>query len=101
MFYLNFSKNLIKKILTAILTPINFSIKTGHFRSSLNKKALTKEGKPLPWYTYPAIDFLVSRNFESSSVLEFGGGQSSAFWSIIAKTVLTFETDKLWIKEIK
>lgn len=55
----------------------------------------------MPWLTYPALDFLASKNFTSSTILEIGGGQSSVFWSSISKKVVTFETDKNWIKTIK
>jgi hypothetical protein len=53
------------------------SVCSGHFRSSVNGKALSQAGVPLPWYTYPAIDFLTQRDFRGRSVLEFGGGQST------------------------
>ena len=95
------AKNIARKFGTAILTPFYFTINTGHFRSSLASKALTKSGLPLPWLTYPALDFLACRDFSSSVILEFGGGQSSIFWSSIAKEVITFETDPIWIKIIK
>ena len=94
-------KRLVRKWGVAILTPIQFAVNTGHFRSSLAEKAVTNDGKPLPWLTYPAIDFLVTRDFSASKVLEFGGGQSTAFWSTRAKTVVTFETDEKWISQIQ
>ena len=63
--------------------------------------AVTKRGKPLPWYTYPAIDFLKYRSYENKVVLEFGGGQSTLWWASNAKHVVTLEGDKEWYESIK
>ena len=48
------AKNLVRKLGTALLTPFYFSLSTGHFRSSLAFRALTKSGLPIPLLTYPA-----------------------------------------------
>ena len=90
-----------KRFIISILTPLSFSYYSGHFKSSLSGKAMTKKGKPLAWFTYPAIDFLVTKDFTDSEILEFGGGQSTLFWLNIAKSVTTFETDIKWKKNIE
>src|SRR5690348_13752732 len=46
-----------RALLTGIITPIRFSQKTGHWKSSLRMFACSSDGTPIPWYTYPAIDF--------------------------------------------
>src|SRR5947209_1387749 len=66
---------------TALVTPIRFSRVTGHWRSSIAASAKTRSGEAIPWYTYPAIDFLSQRDFAGKRVLEFGGGQSTIWWS--------------------
>lgn len=91
----------IRSLGTAFLTPISFSISTGHFRSSLANKAIKNNGQALPWFTYPCIDFIATRDFSKANILEFGGGQSSKYWSNIASSVITFETDEKWISNIK
>ena len=63
--------------------------------------AITRDGEPLPWYTYSIIDFLKYRNFDSKSILEFGGGQSTLFWAKRASRVVTLEGDKSWYLKIK
>ena len=67
----------IRSVGTAALTPLYFSARSGHFKSSFKRAAVTPRGDPLPWYTFPCIDFLRQRKFAGRSVLEFGGGQSS------------------------
>jgi hypothetical protein len=85
-----------KAVLTGIVTPIRFSQKTGHWKSSLRMAACASNGAPIPWYTYPAIDFLSQRNFEGRNVLEFGGGQSTLWWSKHSRSVLTIEDNSAW-----
>ncbi len=61
---------------------------------------MSRSGDPLPWYTYPAIDFLAARDFTGKSVLEIGGGQSTLFWSRRARRVLTIEEDGDWFAQL-
>jgi hypothetical protein len=84
-----------------IITPIRFSLTTGHWKSSLAMSARAADGKPLPWYTYPAIDFLAQRDFHNRDVLEFGGGQSTLWWSSKARSVLTIEEDAAWFARLR
>ena len=86
---------------TALFTPLRFSLRTGHFRSSLNSKACTRTGEPIPWYTYPTIDFLTPRDFTGKKVLEFGGGQSTLWWSARAEQVLTIDPDAGWAEYVR
>jgi len=81
---------------TAILTPIAFARRSGHFRSSIRAKAVDRDGNPLPWYTYPCIDFLSCQTFEGRQILEFGAGQSTLWWSQRADAVTSFEADSKW-----
>src|SRR5262249_4029201 len=63
--------------------------------------ATDASGAPIPWYTYPAIDFLSQRNFEDKNVLEFGGGQSTLWWQTRARSVLTIEEDANWAERLR
>lgn len=84
-----------------VVTPIRFSLATGHWKSSIAMSARAADGTPLPWYTYPAIDFLAQRDFGSRHVLEFGGGQSTLWWSARARSVLTVERDAAWFGRLR
>ena len=86
---------------TAAITPIRFSRKSGHWKSSIAMLAVDACGAPIPWYTYPAIDFLTQRNFAGKNILEFGGGQSTLWWSARAKSVLTIEEDLNWYNRLR
>ena len=94
------ASNSIRRIATAILAPLLFSYSTGHFRSSLTMVAVAKGGEPLPWYSYPCIDFLKHRPYAGRVVLEFGGGQSTLWWARRAGRVVTLEGDRAWYQRI-
>jgi len=86
---------------TGLLAPWRFAFRTGHFRSSLAMSARAADGTAIPWYTYPAIDFLAQRDFGERHVLEFGGGQSTVWWSRRARSVLTFEENAGWMARVR
>jgi hypothetical protein len=86
---------------TAIITPVRFSHVTGHWKSSIRMAAHAADGSPLPWYTYPAIDFLAQRDFSERNILEFGGGQSTLWWSERAHSVVTIEEDAAWFARLR
>ena len=90
-----------RSLFTAIGTPVRFSVRSGHFKSSFKKCAVSAKGEPIPWYTYPCIDFLRQRSYEGKTVLEFGGGQSTLWWAHRAKNIVTFEGDQDWYDKIK
>lgn len=92
--------SLIKKIGTALLTPIFFSYQSGHFLSSIKSKAVNKKGKPALWYTFPMNDFLEHKYYKNRSILEFGGGQSTLWWAQRAKEVVSLEGSMKWVEYI-
>lgn len=87
---------MIRGFATAIVTPFAFSLRTGHWRSSLTGKIVDRHGKPIPWYSYPMIEFLSRRDFRGARVLEFGGGHSTLWWLERGAEVVTIEEDGEW-----
>ncbi|MFB8790193.1 MAG: hypothetical protein U7123_15400 [Potamolinea sp.] len=68
----------------------------GHFLSFEQKSCLDKSGNPIPWYTYPAIEYLNQLDFSDKEIYEYGAGNSSLFWAKKAKCVTSIEDDKTW-----
>lgn len=85
-----------RRIGSAILTPIFFSHRSGHFRSCLRQVPLDCHGAPLPWYTYPTIHFLETKDLRDKTVLEFGAGYSTLWWASHVKSVVAFEDNRGW-----
>lgn len=58
-------------------------------------------GGPVPWITFPALDYLSQLDFSQADVLEYGGGQSSLWWAARARTVTTVEGRAAWAEKIR
>ena len=83
----------LKNVSKAILTVFE---KYGYSRSFVEQACVDFQGDPLPWYTYPAIEYLSQLNFSNMRVFEFGCGNSSIWWAKRAKKVISVEHDKHW-----
>lgn len=60
-----------------------------------------KDGNPIPWYTYPAIEYLSQFDYSDLKIFEFGCGYSSAFWAERAKKVVSIEDKTDWFEKWK
>ncbi len=68
----------------------------GHFRSVEEARPIRAEGAPVPWYTYPALEYLTQFDFTAWDAFEYGGGNSSRFWSSRCRSLTTVESDPTW-----
>lgn len=77
--------NIIKSIARSLLEKVDlfslYSLKRsgplfedGWFRSYREKSAVDANGDPIPWITYPALDFIRKRVTRDLTVFEFGSG---------------------------
>lgn len=76
-------------------------IENGWFKSVKTKQAIARNGEPIPWLTYPFIDFINDRLNKDLSVFEFGAGNSSIYYSKRVKEVVSIEHSPEWFKIIK
>ena len=68
----------------------------GHKISYELQKPVDVLGNPLPWFTYPAIEFLKQLNLIGLSVFEWGMGNSTLYFAPKVKHVLSIEHNKEW-----
>jgi hypothetical protein len=68
----------------------------GHIRSVREARPVTAEGEPIPWYTYPALEYLNQFDFTGWDAFEFGGGNSTKYWSKRCRSLVTVESDPSW-----
>jgi len=68
----------------------------GHLNSVSKKRSIDAGGEPIPWYTYPAIEYIKQLDFRYKSVFEYGAGNSTIFWSRIADHAVSVEDDEIW-----
>jgi hypothetical protein len=72
----------------------------GHFASHDTQTCIDKNGNPIPWYTYPAIEYLSQLDFSNKEVFEYGVGNSSLFWANRAKQVTSVEHNREWFLKV-
>lgn len=72
----------------------------GHKKSVDQKLPINSKGEPIPWYTYPAIEYLERINFKEASFFEYGSGHSTLYWSNRVKNITSVESNKEWYKKI-
>lgn len=63
----------------------------GHFISAQKWQSIDRNNKPIPWLTYPAIDYLNTLDLSKKSILEWGSGYSTLYWSKKAQEILSIE----------
>lgn len=73
----------------------------GWFRSYREGASVDAAGAPLPWITYPAIEFIKRRVQPEMSVFEYGSGGSTIWWSKHVKEVISIEHDRTWFEKIR
>lgn len=71
-----------------------------HLRSAASRSAVDASGGPVPWYTYPAIEYLRQLDFSDRIVFEYGSGQSTLFWAAAASRVVSVEEDEVWYERL-
>jgi hypothetical protein len=86
------------KILSAIISQrkTGYLFDVGWFESFKIKKAVDKYKNPIPWFTYPSIDFFSPRLNKNQVLLEFGSGNSTLFFAKKTKKVVSIEHNKDW-----
>jgi len=76
-------------------------IRRGYWRSLRQQLPQDAQGKALPWFTYPAIDYLSRLDFSTAEVLEYGAGQSSLWWAARSAKVTAVEGRAEWVQALK
>jgi hypothetical protein len=72
-----------------------------HLKTVRTQRAVNRAGEPLPWYTYPAIEFLQQLDFSDKAVFEYGSGMSTVFWASRAARVVSVEDDEQWFHQVR
>jgi hypothetical protein len=72
----------------------------GHLDSVITRASIDAAGRPVPWYTYPAIQYLRQLDFSAASVFEYGCGNSTLFWAGAAREVVSVEDNRAWFDQM-
>ncbi len=72
--------------------------KIGWKNSFLENFAQDSNHQPLPWMTYPFIEFISQKLQKNHEIFEFGCGSSTLFFAKRVKKIITLESDKKWLE---
>jgi len=78
----------------------NLVLDCGYFRSCIEERCTDANGNPIPWYTYPAIEYLSALDFSDKDVFEYGSGASSIWWGSRSKSLTTIEHVPEWYERV-
>ena len=73
----------------------------GWLRSMRERRAVDAEGNPIPWMTYPVVDFLSQLDLRDKTVFEYGAGASTLYFAARARRVVSVESDPAWWEQLK
>jgi hypothetical protein len=72
----------------------------GYSRSVVTGRPVDGDGSPIPWFTYPAIEYLKQFDFSGKRVFEYGSGNSSLFWAARSASVIAVESSEEWHRNV-
>jgi hypothetical protein len=61
---------------------------------------MDRSGNPIPWFTYPAIEYLNQFDVRDKKIFEYGCGQSTAYWRRRGSRVWAVEHDRAWFAKM-
>lgn len=72
----------------------------GWFNAFKSGKPVDNANNPIPWFSYPANEFLSERLNKKMIVFEFGSGNSTLFFAERANQIISVEHNKDWYDKI-
>jgi len=108
---MNETKKPIRQFLHALLNRLNVDgwmllfvesalKQDGWFKAFQTKTAVDNSGKPIPWVTYPFIDFISERFNSNMNILEFGSGNSTLYYAKKVNSITSVEHNQTWYKKM-
>jgi len=99
---LNFilGKIYLRPLITAIRTFLILEFNFGHFLSSLKWQSVNCKNQPIPWFSYPAIEFLNHLDLRKRKIFEYGSGNSTLYWIKKCAFVFSVESNNKWFNTI-
>lgn len=90
------------RLVSSLLPPkTNFFLVSGWLNSLGMQRPLNAQGDPIPWFTYPAIDFLEGILHPQWEVFEWGSGNSTLWWAKRVRRITSIEDNGQWYAEIR
>lgn len=74
----------------------NLNLKYGYTNTKVTQKPVDTNNNPLPWFTYPAIEYLSQLDLSGKRIFEWGSGNSSRFFASHCKEIVSIESNEEW-----
>jgi len=78
----------------------SLAVDYGQWQTIKDWDSVNANDEPIPWYTYPATEFLSHLDLSRFKVFEYGSGNSTLWWSRRADKVISVEDDDAWYRKI-
>ena len=88
-------------IVRLFIYPDSYLIDQGWFLSIKESKSVGGKGQPIPWLTYPLINFIESRLNKTMTMYEFGCGNSTLWFAERVGDIESVEHNREWYEEIE
>jgi hypothetical protein len=72
----------------------------GYGTAFLRGEAVDRNGNPIPWFTYPCVEYLKQLDLRDKSAFEWGSGNSTLFLASRCKDVTSVEHNEVYYKKI-
>ena len=96
-----FNQNVFIRILRYLVYANKLLIKKGLVKSIRERNPTLKNNLPIPWLTHPFIEYISKLNLRNLSMVEFGSGNSTIFFSKIVKNIESFEYNVNFINYLR
>lgn len=94
--YINYFRSLRRQVQNFKFLSVDYA----QWSSIKDWNCVNAEGQHIPWYTYPAIEYLRHLDFSDMNVLELGSGNSTKWWLERSKSVVSVEHDVRWYSKV-
>lgn len=85
----------------ALTSRNGYFTRVGWYRSVARKEPVGADGAPIPWWSYPALEFIGGRLQPTMRVLEFGSGYSTMWLAGRVQQVVSLEADREWLEMLR
>ncbi len=68
----------------------------GQFKSMQRWECIDADDRPIPWYSYPAIEYIKQLDLSQKTIFEYGSGNSTRFWAERCRNLVSVEDDRAW-----
>jgi len=75
--------------------------KKGLVKSIRKRSPILINNSPIPWLTHPFIEYISKLNLRNLSMVEFGSGNSTIFFSKIVKHIESFESNEYFVNHLR